>query len=148
MRVVRAALFLALLPLGAAADLTAVLAERNLEKRSRKALEHAERALKAAQQAYQQGQIEPTRAALEEVRESVELAYASLQQTGKDPLRRPGPFKHAEIKTRELLRRLKHFQDRMAFDDRVMVEPVSRSVETIHEDLLSGIMGKRKRGGK
>jgi len=142
------ALLFTLLAIGARADLTAVLAERNLEKRARKALENADRALKAARHAYEHGRIDPARSALEELRESVELAHASLRQTGKDPVRSPRPFKHAEIKTRALLRRLKHFQDRMAVDDREMVEPVSRTVETIHEDLLLGIMGKRKWGGK
>lgn len=129
---------------GLGADLSAALAERNLEKRSRKALENAERVFKVAQQAYQRGDLERTQAALAEVRESVELAHLSLKQTGKNPARSPKHFKHAEIKTRELLRRMSHFQDQMAFDDRQLVEPVRERVHAIHEELLLGIMAKKK----
>jgi len=129
----------------AAADLSAALAERNLEKRSHKALENAERALKAAQQAYQRGDLPHTQAALEELRASVELAHRSLQQTGKDPSRSPKHFKHAEIKTRELLRRLDHFRQGMAFDDRQAVEPVRAAIAAIHDDLLLGIMSKKNK---
>lgn len=131
-----------------AADLAAALAEPNLEKRSRKALQNAERAFNNARQSYEQGRLKPTLAALEELRESVELAYESLKQTGKDPARSPKHFKHAEIKTRQLLRQLGDFRSRMAVDDREPVDPVYRRVETIHEDLLLGIMGKKKRGAK
>lgn len=137
------AVLLVALPLRA--DLNAVRAEPNLEKRSRKALENAERALKTAQQAYDQGRLPLARTALEELRDSVELAYQSLQQTGKDPLRSPKHFKHAEIKTRELLRRLNHFREHMAVDDRQVVDPIRQAIDTIHEDLLLGIMGKKKK---
>jgi hypothetical protein len=129
----------------APADLSAVLAERNLEKRSRKALDYAAHALKAARQAYRQGQLELTEQKLQQVRESVELAFRSLQETGKNPLRHPKHFKHAEIKTRELLKHLDHFRDQMAYDDRPVVEPVRQSAETIHEELLLSIMGKKKK---
>ncbi len=129
---------------GLGADLSAALAEPNLEKRSRKALENAERALQAARQAYQRGDLEAVRAGLAELQESVELADRSLKQTGKNPVRSPKHFKHAEIKTRELLRRLGHFRDRMSFEDRPLIEPVRQALQAIHEDLLLGIMGKKK----
>lgn len=135
----------ALLPLVAAADLSSALAERNLEKRSRKALENAEQAMKAAQQAYQQADLPRTQAALEELRASVELAHRSLKETGKDPLRSPKHFKHAEIKTRGLLRRLDHLRERMAFEDRQMTEPVRAAIAAVHEELLLGIMGKKSK---
>jgi len=127
------------------ADLSAVLAERNLEKRSRKALDYAAHALKAARQAYRQGQLELTEQHLQQVRDAVELAFRSLQETGKNPLRHPRHFKHAEIKTRELLKHLDQFRDQMAYDDRPLVEPARQSVETVHEELLLSIMGKKKK---
>ncbi|MGB9604309.1 MAG: hypothetical protein ACP5U2_16100 [Bryobacteraceae bacterium] len=143
MRSVAVVALLAVLP-AARANLASVLAERNLEKRSRKALENADRALATARQAYLQGQLDATRAALQEVRDSVELACRSLKETGKDPLRHPKHFKHAEIKTRELLKHLRQFRDRMAYDDRPLVEPVLASLDAIHEELLLSIMGKKK----
>ena len=55
---------------------------------------------------------------LHEVQESVEVAYASLEGTGRDPRKSPKWFKKAEMETRDLLRRLTSFQDSMGFDDR------------------------------
>jgi uncharacterized membrane protein YccC len=141
----RAILALLVMASTAGADLSAVLAERNLEKRSRKALDYAAQALKAARNAYQQGQLDQTRQHLQELNEAVQLAYRSLQETGKNPVRHPKHFKHAEIKTRELLKHLGHFRDQMAYDDRTVVEPVIQSIETIHEDLLLAIMGKKSK---
>jgi uncharacterized membrane protein YccC len=141
----RAILALLVMASTAGADLSAVLAERNLEKRSRKALDYAAQALKAARNAYQQGQLDQTRQHLQELNEAVQLAYRSLQETGKNPVRHPKHFKHAEIQTRELLKHLGHFRDQMAYDDRTVVEPVIQSIERIHEDLLLAIMGKKSK---
>ena len=55
------------------ADLAGVKAEPNLEKRSRAALENAERALRDSRKAYQDGDFQQTKVFLDEVRESVEL---------------------------------------------------------------------------
>jgi len=129
----------------ALADLTAALAERNLEKRSRKALENAEKVLNAARQAYQNGDLRKTEAALDEVGESVVLADESLKQTGKNPARSPKHFKHAEIKTRALLRRLDDFRDHMGVDDRETLDRVRAVIDKINQELLLGIMGGKKK---
>ena len=124
-------------------DLAAVKSEPNLEKRSERALEHANLALDAARDAYGRGEIEQSKAELEEVGASVDLAYESLQQTGKDP-RRNGKFKQAELRTRELLRRLQGFGQTMSFADRDVLDKVRDRVSMVHDDLLDGIMSKRK----
>ena len=87
-------------------DLTAVKSEPNLEKRSELALDHANLALDAARDDYNSGNIDKSQTELEEVRDLVDLAYESLSDTGKDPRRDPKFFKRAELRTRELLRRL------------------------------------------
>ena len=97
---------LALLVTSLRADLTQVQAEANLERRSRSALDHAEQTLKTARQAYDHGDLKATEAALAEVKEAVDLADASLKATGKSPRKSPKYFKHAEIKTRQLLKKL------------------------------------------
>jgi hypothetical protein len=80
-----------------------------------------------------------------EIRESVDLAEASLEQTGKDPRRRPKWFKRAEIATRDLLRKLDAFQQEMSVTDRELLEPLESRIQEVHDDLLRGIMeGKRK----
>lgn len=124
-------------------DLGAVKSEPNLEKRSERALDNANLALDAARDAYGRGEFEQSKAELEEVGASVDLAYESLQQTGKDP-RRNGKFKQAELRTRELLRRLQGFGQTMSFADRSVLDKVRDRISMVHDDLLDGIMSKRK----
>jgi hypothetical protein len=126
------------------ADLKAIRAEPKLEKRSEKALEYASARLNAARESYQKGETEHMEAALDEVRESVELSRDSLKATGKNPRKSFKHYKRAEIGTRQLLRRLGTFRDEMGYLDRDKVDPVIRTVHEVHEELLHAIMG----GGK
>jgi hypothetical protein len=127
------------------AGLKEVLAEPNLERRSKLAMDNAEAAYQAARSTYDAGNMNVTTADLHEVQESVEVAYASLQGTGKDPRKSPKWFKRAEMETRDLLRRLESFQQAMSFEDRASVDPVKVKVQQVHDELLMGLMeGKRK----
>lgn len=127
------------------ADLKQALAESNLEKRSQLALENARTAYKAARAAYEQGDNEQVAAAVHEIEESVNLAYTSLTQTGKDPRRSPKYFKKAEIETRELMKHLDAFEQNMSFADRQMLDSVKATVQKAHDSLLVGLMeGKHK----
>jgi len=141
----RAMLAVALLTSPAWADLTAARAEPNLEKRSRKALDNADRVFAGARQAYRDGELKQAQAALEEVAESVLLAHESLKRTGKNPSRSPKHFKHAEIKTRALLRRLDDFRQEMSVEDRDTLDRVRDAVDQVHRELLQGIMGGKKK---
>ena len=128
-----------------AADLAQVRAEPNLEKRSRAALELADRSLKASRQAYSAGDAQDAAVLLDEVAQSVELAEASLKATHKDPIKSPKHFKYAEIKTVELLRKIDAFSQDMSVDDRPMLEKLKGIVQGAHDRLLHGIMmGKKK----
>ena len=127
------------------ADLKAALGEPDLGRRSKLALDNAEAALQAARSAYQQGDLETTRAALGETRESVELAYRSLGDMHKNPRKSPHWFKSAEVATRDILRRLDTFGHDMGYDDRPILKPVQERVQEVHDDLLMGLMeGKLK----
>jgi len=129
----------------ARADLKAARAEPDLEKRSGLALANAPAALKAARQAYDAGDNAQVAADAAEIEESVDLAYKSLEQTGKNPRSHPKWFKKAEIETRDLLRRLDAFQQEMNFADRTILDKVKARVQQVHDDLLVGLMeGKRK----
>ena len=130
--------------LALAFDLASVKSEPNLEKRSDRAMDNANLALDAARDAYNRGEYEQSQAQLEEVGASVDLAFDSLAQTGKDPRRSPRFFKRAEMRTRELLRRLEGLRDTMSFADRGAVDKVRERVSAIHDNLLQGIMSKRK----
>ncbi len=128
------------------AGLPVVKSEPNPEKRARLALENADEALTGAKESYAKQDMAATTANLEELKDSVELARTSLQETGKDPRRRPKAFKYGEGRTRELLRRLDAFENAMDFQDRKVLDPVKIKLQEVHEEWLLGIMGRRKGG--
>ena len=127
------------------ADLKPALAESNLGKRSKLALDNAAMALKAAREAYAKGDNQKVAAAADEIQQSVDLAYDSLMKTGKNPRNSPRWFKPAEISTRELSKKLDTFQQEMDFADRPLLDKVRARVQQVHDELLLGLMeGKRK----
>ena len=127
------------------ADLKPALAESNLGKRSKLALDNAAAALKAAREAYATGDNQTVAAAVDEILQSVDLAYDSLMKTGKNPRNSPRWFKAAEISTRDLSKKLETFQRDMDFADRPLLDKVKARVQQVHEELLLGLMeGKRK----
>ena len=127
------------------ADLTQAQAEPNLEKRSRFALENADRALKASRQAYTAGDVKQAGALLDELADSVELAEKSLEASGKNPIKSPKYFKSAEIKTGELVRRIAAFSQDMNAEDRPMADKIKEKVQEAHDRLLQGVMVGRKK---
>jgi hypothetical protein len=141
-----AALAICLMPAASLrADLKRARAESNLEKRSQLALENARGQYLAARAAYEKGESDQVATAVAEMQESVELAYASLSQTGKDPRRSPRYFKKAEIDTRDLLRKIEAFDQEMSFAERPLLEKAKVSIQKVHDDLLVGLMeGKHK----
>ena len=138
---------LALAGTGAArADLAQARQEPNLEKRSKLALENADVALRAARENYRAGDAMDTTTKINEVIESVDLAYASLTETGKNPRKSPKYFKQAEMQTRELSRKLDDFQHEMSYTDRPSLDKVRVRVQEVHDELLTGLMeGKKKK---
>ena len=129
----------------ARADLGAARAEANLEKRSKLALDNAQAALKAARSSYNTGDAAAAAAAIEEVRQSVDMARDALQQTRKNPRDHPKYFKQAEITTRDLLRKLETFQQEMSYVDRPMVDGAKARVQQVHDELLIGLMEGNKK---
>ena len=127
------------------ADLGQIRAESNPEKRAKLALDNASAAYKTAREAYDKGETKAVTSAIQEIQESVELAFTSLKSTGKDPRRSPKWFKKAEIDTRDLLRHLDAFEHDMSFDDRPMLQAAKAKVQEVHDELLIGLMeGKHK----
>ena len=101
--------------------------------------------LDAAKRAYRKGDSETVSAALQEIQESIDLAYQSLQEIGWNPRKRPKPYKRAEISTRKLLRRLDTFRRDMSYLDRDQIGGVIKSVQKVHDDVLRDIMAGGKR---
>lgn len=128
------------------ADLKAALAERDLGKRSKLALENADAAVKTARDAANRGDAARLKDAAAEIRDSVDLAYDSLESTGKDPRKSPKWFKNAEIQTRELLKKLETLQQDLAFQDRPLLDSLKTRLQQVHDELLMGLMeGKKKK---
>lgn len=127
------------------ASLEEVKAEPNLEKRSKLALDNAEQALTDARAAYAKGNNAAVQAGAAEIRASVQLAIAALNDTGKNPRKSPKWFKHGEIVTRDLLRRLDSFQQEMNVTDRPMLDQVKGDVQQAHDQLLLEIMGGKEK---
>ena len=125
------------------ADLKAALAEHDLGRRSKLALDNAGAALKAAREAYQQGDSKALAVSAKEIQESVDLAWDSLESTGKNPRKNPRWFKQAEIETRNLLKKLETLQHDMGFEDRPMLDSAKARLQKVHDDLLSGLMEGR-----
>jgi hypothetical protein len=128
----------------AAPDLASVKAEPNLARRSVRALANADHAIDAAHEFYNAGDIKKAGAELDEVGDSVELCFEALTETGKHPRSSPKHFKHAELSIGDLLRRLKSFESDVSVDDRPLVERAEHRLQQVRDDLLSGIMGKKK----
>src|SRR5579871_2342084 len=124
-----------ILVLALAFDLAGVKTEPNPERRSDRALENANAAMDAARAAYDRGETEKTGAALDEVKDSVDLSYQSLTDSGKGP-RGNAHFKSAEKATRALLRRLESFRDTVSAAERDSVDAVRAHVSEVHDNIL------------
>ena len=130
------------------ADLGKAKAESNLGRRAHLALENAKVQFRAASEADKAGDWEKTTAALGEVRDSVELDYAALKETGRTP-RKSGDYKNLEIETRRLSRSLGDLLLNMSPDEREQMSPIEAYVRHVHDEVLESIMdsgkGKKKR---
>jgi hypothetical protein len=127
------------------AGLDEVRAEPNLEKRSVLAMDNAVAALKEARAAYNAGDLAKVGAKAKEIEESVDVANAALEKTGKDPRRSPKWFKHAEIQSNELLRSIEALEHDMSLEDRAILEKTKERVQQVHDNLLAGLMGGKRK---
>jgi hypothetical protein len=125
------------------ADIAAVKAEPDLDRRSELALANADRSIDVARKAFSDSDDRAVEAALHEVADSVELSYDALAQTHKAP-RKSKYYKSAELKVRGLIRRLSSFRDEVGMETRQQVDQVMKKLSDVHDGLINGIMSKRK----
>jgi hypothetical protein len=142
MRLPTLALALLVFSSAAFADLTDIRSEKNLEKRADRAIDHAESLAHDLKKTYENESWDATKNVLAEIAQSMELAFASLTETGKSARRSPKHFKKAELKSRDILRRLDAVHTAVAVDDREAVDKVRARVQKVHDDLLQAIMSK------
>ncbi len=139
-----AVLLLVAAPAGLWADLAKARAQPNLERRARLALENAALQLRLASQADKSGDWAKTKEALAELGESVDLAYLSLKQTGKNP-RNSGQFKNLEVKIRGLLKNLEEFRRTLDFEQREELAPLVEHLRQVQDEVLLSVMTPKKR---
>jgi hypothetical protein len=132
-----------------AEDLATIQQEPNLERRNQLALDHAGEALNVARAAYQASDLEKTQAALTDMGDAVDLAFHSIPGSGpgsaKEGRRDPKFLKRTEMATRQLLRRIQGLAESMSYQDRAPAEKLRDRVAAIHEELLTGIMEKKRK---
>ena len=114
------------------------------ETRSRRALAFALEQLEIAGKAYQGGDPAAGRQALGRIGAAVDLAEASLQTTGKNARRYPRHFKHAEIRTRDLLGQLQQMQRKLYLGDQGDFDGLIKQIEAANARLLRSLMGLRE----
>jgi len=125
------------------ADLNWVMSEPNLEKRSDRALENADEAVGEARKSYRAQDMKAFATALKEVRDSVELSYKSLQESGKAARRSPKYFKRADARLRELAKKLDNLEKDVMMDERTEVTALKKRVDELDEQVVLDIMTKK-----
>lgn len=130
----------ALLILALALDLGSIRNEPNPDRRSDLAIDNANAALDQAKEAANAGNGAKLQTLLDEIGDSVDLAYESL---AGEAHRNTKAFKKAEQRTHLLLRRLDGFRDLVDIDDRPKVDKTLERVSAAHDNLLNGIMKKK-----
>jgi hypothetical protein len=127
------------------ATLYQVRTEGNPQHRARDAVEFAATAERQAEAAYDKGDTDGVRSDLKTMQDAVELARKSLEATGKNANRHPGPYKFAETRSHEILQRLDDFEHRMDESERPLIEGPKNKVQQIHDAWFDAIMGKKKK---
>jgi len=125
-------------------SLDQVKADPSPDHRARAAIDYASVAEKNAEAAYAKGEMESVTAELKNVEESVEVAQEAFVAGHKTPGRNPGPFKYAEMRSRELLIRLGDLERKMDTSERAFIGEVRAKVQEIHDAWFEGIMGRKK----
>ena len=125
------------------ADIAAVKAEPDLDRRSELALANADHSIDIARKAYSDSDDKAVEAALSEVADSVDVSYDALGRTHQAP-RKSKYYKSAELKVRALIRRLTSFRDEVGFETRQQVDAAIKKLSDVHDALITEIMSKRR----
>ena len=137
------ALLLLLAP-PAPSSLDQVKADPNPEHRAKDAIDYASVAEKNAEAAYAKGDMQSVASELKNVEGSMDAAQEAFVAGHKTPGRNPGPYKYAEMHSRELLIRLSDLERKMDVDERSVIAGTKAKVQEMHDAWFEGIMGRKK----
>jgi hypothetical protein len=136
-------LFLLLAP-PVPSSLEQVKADPNPDHRAKEAIDYASVAEKNAEAAYAKGEMQSVAAELKDVEGSMDAAQEAFAAGHKTPGRNPGPFKYAEMHSRELLIRLSDLERKMDSAERSVIVDTKAKVQEMHDAWFEGIMGRKK----
>lgn len=125
------------------ANVTAAMAEPNLEKRSVLAMQLADESLSAAKKAYEEQKADEFRKQLAAVQDLVALTQKSLTDTGKRARRSPKYFKRAEKALLPLIRRLSSFAVEVSVDDRPLVQSVKQNASDVLDQIVTAVLTEK-----
>jgi hypothetical protein len=120
---------------------SAVLAEKDPERRSELALKAADEQITAASK--DPADVKALTQHLGGIEELARFSYTSLQDSGKRASRNPKYFKRAELKLRSMMRRLDTLEQEVAAEDRPAVGKLRTSMSEIRDQILHDIMSKK-----
>lgn len=121
----------------------AVQAEVSLEKRYWAALDAGQKALDEARVALSGGLDQELVAKSLAAADCVEYALKTLEAMGKHPSQNGKNYKRAELRTRDLLRRIDTLVKDAGIDERSAVEGAKARIGRVHDALISGVMSRR-----
>jgi hypothetical protein len=101
-------------------------------------LEIAQRQLEAADHFYEDGKIDPARAAVQDVVKYAEKARDASVKSGKS-------LKHTEIVVRKMALKLRDIRRSLSFDDQPPVQAAAQRLEDVRTDLLVRMFGKERK---
>ncbi len=125
-------------------SLDQVKAEAKPDRRAKAAVDYAGVAEKNAEAAYGKSDMPGVAAELKNIVESLETAKQALAASGKSPGRNPGPYKYAEMRSRELLIRLGDLEQKMDVSERDSIQGTKEKVQELHDAWFEGIMGRKR----
>jgi phage terminase large subunit len=115
--------------------------EPNPERRARAGVDFAVIAERNAEVSFFRGGAENVVGELNAMTKGLEIARDSLMASKKRPGKNSDLYKYAEGRTRELLKRLEDFEQRVYVEDRSVVAVPKARVREIHDFWLDGIKG-------
>lgn len=117
--------------------------EPDLEKRYLQAFDAAGKAIDASRAASNEGKPEESRKLLDESASAVESVLTTLEAMGKPPHKNAKNYKRAELRSREILRRIDALLRDSGIDEREFLKSARERVSAAHEKLLEGVMSKK-----
>jgi hypothetical protein len=113
------------------------------EKRYMAAFEAAHKAIDASRTATNDAKPEEAKQLLDSAATEVESVLRILESMGKPPYKNSSNYKKAELRTREVLRRIDTLLRDAGFEEREILKSAHERVTAVHEKLLEGVMSKK-----